>query len=175
MSRRRLARLSPTPSAGSRSEHRCLTPCGILPACVRRRFSCRSTATTASAATSPEQRAADRGYPTPSLAPSSGEPMSQTTAARSPFALLGRPLVARLLASSLLGRLPTGMVPVALVLFSRGSDVGYGVAGLFAAAYTAGSAVGGPVLARWMDRTGQTRVIVGAGVVCSIALGLLPL
>ncbi|GAA3394710.1 MFS transporter [Cryptosporangium minutisporangium] len=101
--------------------------------------------------------------------------MSGTTTASSPFALLRRPTVARLLASSLLGRLPTGMVPVALVLFSRGSDVGYGVAGLFAAAYTAGSAIGGPVLARWMDRTGQTRVIVGAGVLCSIALALLPM
>jgi len=99
--------------------------------------------------------------------------MSQTTAT-SPFALLRRPAVARLLASSLLGRLPTGMVPVALVLFSRGSDVGYGVAGLFAAAYTAGAAVGGPLLARWMDRTGQTRVIVGAGVASSVALALLP-
>ena len=66
------------------------------------------------------------------------------------------------------------MVPVALVLFSRGSDVGYGVAGLFAAAYTAGAAVGGPLLARWMDRTGQTRVIVGAGVASSVALALLP-
>ncbi|SHN36017.1 MFS transporter [Cryptosporangium aurantiacum] len=100
--------------------------------------------------------------------------MSQTAVPTSPFALLRRPVVARLLASSLLGRLPTGMVPVALVLFSRGESAGYGVAGLLAAAYTAGSAIGGPVLARWMDRTGQTRVIVGAGVACSVALALLP-
>ncbi|GAA0226892.1 MFS transporter [Cryptosporangium japonicum] len=92
----------------------------------------------------------------------------------SPFALLRRPFVARLLASSLLGRLPTGMVPVALVLFSRGSDVGYGVAGLFAAAYTAGGAIGQPLLARWMDRTGQTRIIVGGGVVSSVGLAVLP-
>jgi predicted MFS family arabinose efflux permease len=100
--------------------------------------------------------------------------MSSTSEARSPIALLRHRIVARLLASSLLGRLPTGMVPVALVLFSRGSDVGYGVAGLFAAAYTAGAAVGGPLLARWMDRTGQTRVIIGAGVASSLALALLP-
>ncbi|MFG1926219.1 MFS transporter [Cryptosporangium sp. NPDC048952] len=92
----------------------------------------------------------------------------------SPFALLRRPVVARLLASSLLGRLPTGMVPVSLVLFSRGSDVGYGVAGLFAAAYTAGGAVGQPFLARWMDRTGQTRIIVGGSVISSLGLAALP-
>ncbi|MFI5957888.1 MFS transporter [Cryptosporangium sp. NPDC051539] len=94
--------------------------------------------------------------------------------ARSPLALLRQRVVARLLASSLLGRLPTGMIPVALVLFTRGSSEGYGVAGALAAAYTAGTAVGGPVLARRMDRTGQTRVIVGAGVLCSAALAALP-
>lgn len=90
-------------------------------------------------------------------------------------ALLRRPLVARLLAASLLGRLPTGMVPVALVLFSRGSSAGYGLAGLLAAAYTAGAAIGGPGLARLMDRTGQSRTVVGSGVVSSLALGVLPL
>lgn len=100
--------------------------------------------------------------------------MSSTSEARSPIALLRHRTVARLLASSLLGRLPTGMIPVALVLFTRGSSAGFGIAGAMAAAYTAGTAVGGPVLARRMDRTGQTRMIVGAGVICSLALAALP-
>jgi MFS family permease len=93
----------------------------------------------------------------------------------SPLALLNRPVVARLLASSLLGRLPTGMVPVGLVLFGRGTDVGYGVVGLLAAAYSIGTAVGSPLLGRLIDRAGQTRTIVAAGVVSSVALALLPL
>ncbi|TQS46398.1 MFS transporter [Cryptosporangium phraense] len=100
--------------------------------------------------------------------------MSSTSEVRSPLALLRQRTVARLLTSSLLGRLPTGMIPVAIVLFTRGSSEGYGVAGALAAAYTAGTAVGGPVLARRMDRTGQTRVIVGAGILCSAALAALP-
>jgi MFS family permease len=93
----------------------------------------------------------------------------------SPYRLLRRPVVAQLLGSSLLGRLPSGMVPVGLVLFGRGTNVGYGIAGLLAAAYAIGTAIGSPLLGRLVDRSGQTRTIVGAGVVSSLALALLPL
>jgi len=93
----------------------------------------------------------------------------------SALALLRTPAVARLLSSSLLGRLPTGMVPLALVLVTRQSGFDFATAGLLTASYAAGSAVGGPMLSRVIDRSRQSRVLVLSAITSSAALALLPL
>jgi len=91
-----------------------------------------------------------------------------------PGALLRRPQVARLLFSALAGRLPNGMVPLALVLFARDSGEGFGRAGLLTAAYSLGCCLGGPALSRAMDLRGQRVPLVAGAVVSSLALALLP-
>ncbi|MBO0891857.1 MAG: MFS transporter, partial [Acidothermales bacterium] len=71
--------------------------------------------------------------------------------------------VPRLLGSMLLGRLPTGMAALAVVLVVRGQGADYAVAGVLAGVYAAGQAVGAPVLARAVDRWRQTPpLLVGA-------------
>jgi len=97
-----------------------------------------------------------------------------TTTTTHPADLLRRPQVARLLFSALVGRLPNGMVPLALVLFTRDSGSGFGRAGLLTAAYSLGCCVGGPALSRAMDLRGQRVPLVVGGVVSSLALALLP-
>ena len=92
----------------------------------------------------------------------------------SPLALLRVPQVPRLLVSALVGRLPNGMVPLALVLFARATGESYGRAGLLAAAYTLGCCLGGPALSRVMDLRGQRGALVLGGVVSSLALAVLP-
>lgn len=91
-----------------------------------------------------------------------------------PVELLRRPHVGRLLVSSLAGRLPTGMAPLALVLFTRGSGADFHVAGLLTAAYSLGACLGGPLLSRVMDLRGQRGTLVVGGVVSSGALALVP-
>src|SRR3954453_12048171 len=72
--------------------------------------------------------------------------------------------VARVLAASCVGRLPLGAAPVALLLYARES-LSIGAAGLLVGVYTAGLAVGGPVLARIADRFCQPPVmLIRAGV-----------
>lgn len=78
----------------------------------------------------------------------------------SPWAVLRAPLAARVLAASLLGRLPLGAAPLALVLFARdGSATMISLAGFLVGAYTAGMAVGQPLLARAADRARQPPVL----------------
>jgi predicted MFS family arabinose efflux permease len=89
-------------------------------------------------------------------------------------ALLTRPHVGRMLAASLLGRLPVGMMPLALVLFVRDDGRSYDVAGAVTAAYALGACVGGPTISRWMDAAGQRLPLVASGVVSAIAIALLP-
>ncbi|WP_436318570.1 hypothetical protein [Streptomyces nodosus] len=67
------------------------------------------------------------------------------------------PHASRLLAGTLIGRLPTGMAPLAIVLISA-PDSGYGLAGGLAALYLLANALGGPLLGRMVDRCGQTQV-----------------
>jgi hypothetical protein len=82
--------------------------------------------------------------------------------------------VLRLLAAMVVGRLPTGMVALALVLYARGSGRGWAAAGGLTAAYAAGSAAGAPLLARLMDRRGQTAVLLAAGAASTAAIALVP-
>jgi MFS family permease len=100
--------------------------------------------------------------------------VTEPAPALSPGALLRLPQVARLLFAALVGRLPGGMVPLAIVLFARDTGSGYGRAGLLTAAYSLGCCLGGPALSRVMDLRGQRSALVLGGVVSSSALGVLP-
>lgn len=76
---------------------------------------------------------------------------------------------ARLLGGTLLGRLPNGMGVLAILLFARADGAGYGLAGTLSALSGLATALGQPALGRWMDRRGQTGVLVGGAVVSALA------
>jgi MFS family permease len=89
-------------------------------------------------------------------------------------AVVRAPQFVRLLLLVLLGRLPNGMVPLALVFYARGSGHDWASSGALAAAYSGGNAIGAPPLARWMDRRGQTGVLLLTGVASAAALVAVP-
>lgn len=73
-------------------------------------------------------------------------------------AVLGTRQVRRVLTASLVGRLPLGSAPLAILLYANGS-LSTAAAALLVGGYTAGTAVGQPVLARLTDRWRQPPVI----------------
>ncbi|MFI2709261.1 MFS transporter [Micromonospora sp. NPDC018662] len=89
-------------------------------------------------------------------------------------AVLRAPQVARVLLGSQIGRLPTASGPLALLLFARQS-LSLAAAGLLVAAYTAGMAVGTPLLARAVDRWRQPPVLWAAAVVSGLGFGAVAL
>ncbi|MER6299146.1 MFS transporter [Kitasatospora sp. NPDC001539] len=91
------------------------------------------------------------------------------------LALLRAPHVTRLLLGTLLGRLPAGMTALVIALALREADVPYSRIGLATAAYAISAAVGGPVLGRIVDRTGQPRVLLVSAVVAGGGYALLAL
>jgi MFS family permease len=74
------------------------------------------------------------------------------------LAVLRAAQVSRLLAASLVGRMPLAAAPVALLMFAR-ERWSIGAAGLLVGVYTVGLAIGGPVLARIADRWRQPPVL----------------
>ncbi|MFE6053679.1 MFS transporter [Kitasatospora sp. NPDC056446] len=91
------------------------------------------------------------------------------------LALLRAPHVTRLLLGTLLGRLPAGMTALVIALALREAGAPYGRIGLATAAYAISAAVGGPVLGRIVDRTGQPRVLLASAVVAGGGYALLAL
>ncbi|MFB7128243.1 MFS transporter [Kitasatospora sp. NPDC056273] len=89
-------------------------------------------------------------------------------------AVLGSPHVARLLGGTLIGRLPTGMAPIAILLLVRAEHGPLALAGALGALYGLASALGQPLLGRLVDRHGQTQVLVAATATASTAFLLLP-
>lgn len=89
------------------------------------------------------------------------------------WAILGARHVPRLLGSALIGRLPTGMAALAIVLLARERGAGYALAGVLAGLYAVGSAIGGPVLSRLVDRTRQPPVLAASAVLAGLAFVLL--
>ncbi|MBF6331127.1 MFS transporter [Nocardia transvalensis] len=87
--------------------------------------------------------------------------------------MLRSPSVPSLLSASLIGRLPTGMAPLAILLTVRDNGGDYGVAGLLAALYAASAAVFGPVSGRLVDRTRQATVLLTTALVSSAAFVVL--
>ncbi|MGW1955180.1 MFS transporter [Streptomyces sp. NPDC001920] len=76
---------------------------------------------------------------------------------------------ARLLAGTLMGRLPNAVAAIAIVLFVREEGGSYSLAGALAAVYGIANAVGQPVLGRLVDLYGQPRVQLPAAVASALA------
>ena len=83
------------------------------------------------------------------------------------------PSVTRLLSSAVVGRMPTGMAGLAIVLLVRGAGGSYAVAGVVAGTYSAALALTSPLLGRLVDRVGQTRVLAGCAVASALSFGAL--
>lgn len=84
--------------------------------------------------------------------------------------LLRTRYAARLLAGTLLGRLPNGTAAIAIVLFIRSEGGSYSLAGALAAAYGLANAVGQPLLGRAVDLYGQPRVQLPAALVSALGM-----
>jgi MFS family permease len=91
--------------------------------------------------------------------------------------VLRLPGVARLLAVSLVGRMPGAALGLILVLHVRDLGGSYALGGLVSGAFALGLAAGSPLLGRAVDARGQTRVLTlaaGAAAVVLTALAALP-
>jgi MFS family permease len=77
---------------------------------------------------------------------------------------------ARLLAGTLVGRLPNATAPIAIVLFVRAEGGTYSLAGALAAVYGVANAVGQPVLGRLVDLYGQPRIQLPAALAAALAM-----
>ncbi|MER8008767.1 MFS transporter [Streptomyces sp. NPDC094149] len=77
---------------------------------------------------------------------------------------------ARLLAGTLVGRLPNATAAIAIVLFVRAEGGTYSLAGGLAAVYGVANAVGQPVLGRLVDLHGQPRVQLPAALASALAM-----
>ena len=89
--------------------------------------------------------------------------------------LLRAPYAARLLGGTLLGRLPNGMGVLAILLFTRGQEGSYALAGALSAIHGLAAGAGQPVLGRLMDRFGQPRILLPSAVLAGIGFVLLAL
>ncbi|MFD5765353.1 MFS transporter [Streptomyces sp. NPDC127049] len=89
-------------------------------------------------------------------------------------AVLGTRHVLRLLAGTLIGRMPSGMVAVSLILWITGGGESLTTASLLAALYGLTTSLTQPVKGRLMDRHGQTFVSAPAAVIASSSLLSLP-
>ncbi|MBC9725876.1 MFS transporter [Streptomyces sp. TRM68367] len=79
---------------------------------------------------------------------------------------------ARLLAGTLVGRLPNATAAIAIVLFVRSEGGTYSLAGALAAVYGVANAVGQPVLGRIVDLYGQPRVQLPAALASALAMAV---
>ncbi|MEU0694226.1 MFS transporter [Streptomyces niveus] len=89
--------------------------------------------------------------------------------------ILRAPHAARLLAGTLVGRLPSATGHIAIVLFVRDAGGSYTLAGALAAAYGLATAIGQPLLGRAVDMVGQPRVQLPAALVSALGMVLLAL
>ncbi|MFJ1733150.1 MFS transporter [Streptomyces sp. NPDC088254] len=84
--------------------------------------------------------------------------------------VLRLPYAAQLLAATLVGRVPLGMMPVALLIAARADGRGYGTGAMLASLYGLSVAVGQPLLGRLVDRRGQTLTLLGGSIASTAAL-----
>lgn len=82
------------------------------------------------------------------------------SSARSFRSVLALPHARSVAASSLVARLPKGMVPLATVLLLHQATGSYALAGLTAALVAAGDAASTPLQGRLIDRVGRGRVLI---------------
>ncbi|MFD4633236.1 MFS transporter [Streptomyces sp. NPDC058284] len=76
----------------------------------------------------------------------------------------------RLLAGTLVGRLPNATAAIAIVLFIRAEGGTYSLAGALAAVYGVANAVGQPLLGRLVDVHGQPRVQLPAALLSAVGM-----
>jgi MFS family permease len=88
--------------------------------------------------------------------------------------ILRQPHVTHLLLASIVGRIPPAVAALAISLLLRGEGWAYNRVGLVVGVFAVGQAVGGPVLARLVDRRGQAAVLAGSAVLSSLGFLLLP-
>ena len=93
--------------------------------------------------------------------------------------MIRRPGVLRIVVSQLVARFPFGMMSLAFVLHIQHITHSYTYAGLALGFETAGVAISGPVLGRWMGAVGASRMLiittlVSAAAIFVIALAPLP-
>ncbi|KIF06230.1 MFS transporter, partial [Streptomyces sp. RSD-27] len=86
--------------------------------------------------------------------------------------LLTRPRVAGAAWWSVVSRLPVYLMSLALVLTVREQGGSYAQAGLVAALYTIGMALGSPLIARRLDRSGRAAVLTATAVAYPLALAV---
>lgn len=84
--------------------------------------------------------------------------------------LLERPELRKTIVASVIGRLPIGILGLAILLSTQASSGSFGTAGVVAACYLAGLACMAPVLGRFIDRSGPSRVLLLCGSVFPAAL-----
>ncbi|MEU8778699.1 MFS transporter [Streptomyces sp. NPDC048606] len=87
--------------------------------------------------------------------------------------LLTRPRVAGAAWWSVVSRLPVYLMSLALVLTVREQGGSYAQAGLVAALYTLGMALGSPLIARRLDRNGRATVLTATAIAYPVALAVL--
>src|SRR5690349_1446886 len=84
--------------------------------------------------------------------------------------VLGRRDARRPLTANLVGRIPESIVSIALLLLAESSTGSWKVAGVVAAAFGLGSAVGAPLAGKVLDRRGQSRVLPAMAVAFAASL-----
>ncbi|MEU6929952.1 MFS transporter [Streptomyces sp. NPDC046385] len=87
--------------------------------------------------------------------------------------ILKAPHAVRLLAGTLVGRLPNGTGPIAITVFTRAEGGSYSLAGGLIAAYGLATAVGQPLLGRAVDLKGQPRVQLPAALISALGMAAL--
>lgn len=100
------------------------------------------------------------------------EPMGAHRMAAGYLEILRARHAARLLAGTLVGRLPNATAAIAVVLFVRAEGGSYSLAGALAAVYGVANAVGQPVLGRLVDLHGQPRVQLPAALASAVAMAV---
>src|ERR1700730_10017391 len=85
--------------------------------------------------------------------------------------LLRRSEVRRLVAGSMIARLPTAMLPLAILLLVNARMGSLAAAGLVVGAFSVGRAAMSPVVGAQVDRLGQVRVLSAGALAQTILLG----
>jgi len=83
---------------------------------------------------------------------------------------LRRPGVIRIVLSQLVARLPFGMMSLAFVLHIQQITNSYTLAGLALGLETAGVAISGPLLGRWMGPVGPRKMLLFTAAISSVAI-----
>src|ERR1700684_471806 len=84
--------------------------------------------------------------------------------------VLSAPGCARVFGTALIGRLPQGMLSLAILLLVRSKTGSYAAAGIAVGAYAFATAAGAPFLGRLVDRFGRRRVLAPSAIAQGVAL-----